>query len=245
MQLMTKQSKTSSKGSKIVPKAQNYQCTYCKKKFGKEETLITHICVKKRRFAEIHSPESRLGFRAFQRFFDLSTNSKTTKTATEFVDSQFYTEFIKFGIHIATLKPVHPDKFIDFVIKNNVKIRDWTKDSIYYTYIEHLIKTEPAIGAIERSITEISKWTDKNRAVFSDFFSLVSPNEAAHMIQTGKISPWILYLSINGGNLLSQFTTDHTRVVGTMIEPSFWLKKFKQNSEDVEYIKSVLAGTNL
>lgn len=224
---------------------QNFECKYCKKKFHKEDTLIKHMCVKKRRHMEIETPSSRFGFRAFQRFYDITMAAKKPKTAQEFVDSDFYIDFVKFGNHIFNLKPVYPDKFIDFVITNSVKLKDWTKDFVYDTYIEDLVKKEPAEAATDRTITEIVEWTTANNAAFNEFFSRISANEAAYLIKTGKISPWVLYLSESGGLLTESFNDDHAKIVGPIIEPGFWMKKFKKQDEDVEYIRSVLEQAGL
>jgi len=224
---------------------QNYQCKFCETKFHKESTLATHMCVKKRRHMEIDTPGSRFGFRAFQRFYDFSMKTKKLKTTEDFINSQYYIEFVKFGHHLADLKPMYPDKFIDFVLIKGVKLKDWTKDDVYYIYIEELVKKEPAVSATERTITEIMNWSEKNGKPFNDFFNEVSANEAASMIKTGKISPWVLYLAGSGANLEAKFNEDHGKMIGDVIDPGFWMKKFKKADEDVEYIRSLLEQAGL
>lgn len=248
MHLMTKLLK---KSLKATPKEssksviQPFVCKYCEKKFHKENTLSTHLCVKKRRHMEIDTPASRFGFRTYQRFYELTMAAKKPKTVQEFIDSPYYIDFVKFGNHLANLKPVYPEKFIEFVIKNSVDLKNWTKDYVYYTYVEDLVKKEPAAAATDRTITEIIEWTTTNNVSFGKFFSHISANEAAHMIRSGKISPWVLYLSESGGSLMDSFTADHTPIIGDIIEPGLWMRKFKQNSDDVNYIKSLLVQAGL
>jgi hypothetical protein len=219
---------------------QNHQCKYCGNKFHKEITLATHMCVKKRRYVDKESPGPRLGLRVFQRFYDLTTQSKKVKTVDDFINSPYYIGFTKFGNHLASLKPLYIEKFIDFVILSGVGLKDWTKDAMYSAYVEDIIKKEPADGAIDRSITNIITWCEQNNSAFGDFFESVSANEAAYMIQTGKISPWALYLSESGGNLIDRFSEDHSKMIGDMIDPGFWMKRFKKSDEDVTYIRELL-----
>jgi hypothetical protein len=244
---MTKQLKKSLKATKESRKSviQNFECKYCGTKFHKEGTLTTHMCVKKRRHMEIDSQASRFGFRTFQRFYDITMASKKPKTIQEFIDSSYYIDFVKFGNHLANLKPVYPDKFIDFVLKNGVKLKDWTRDFVYDTYIEDLVKKEPADAAIERTLGEIIEWTTSNNTQFSAFFSDISANEAAHMIRTGKISPWVLYLCDSGGNLMAKFNDDHAKIIGNIIDASFWKKRFKNNEDDVDYTTALLGQAGL
>ena len=248
MHTMTKPLKKSLKAtlkgsSKVV--IQDFECKYCHKKFHKEQTLTTHMCVKKRRYMEIDTPASRFGLRTFQRFYDLTMTAKKPKTSQEFIESDFYIDFVKFGNHIANLRPVYPEKFIDFVIKNSVKLKDWTKDFVYDTYIIDLVQKEPAEAATERSIAEMIEWATLNNSEFSHFFNTISPNEAAHLIRTGKISPWVLYLCESGSILMDKFNEDHAKIIGSIIDPGFWMKKFKKQSDDVDYIRSILEQSGL
>jgi hypothetical protein len=189
---------------------------------------------------ESNSAGSRLGLRAFQRFYERNTQSKSVKTLDDFINSPYYIDFVKFGNHLALLKPVHIEKFIDFVITSGLKIKDWTKDGVYDLYIEDLIKREPAASATERTIAEIAEWCEENNIQFNSFFDKINANEAAYLIKTGKISPWVLYLSTGGENLISRFNEDHAKMIGHIIDPGFWMKKFKKSDDDVEYIRSIL-----
>lgn len=230
---------------KVNKMEQKFVCKYCSKKFHKEKTLITHMCVKKRRFMDFESTGPRLGFRAFQRFYELTTSSKNDKTIDDFINSDYYIAFVKFGNHLALLKPLYSDKFIDFVIKNAVPLDKWTKDHVYYAYINEIIKTEPAASATARTLEFIVKWCTDNTIEFSHFFSSIHPNEAAVFIQTGKISPWVIYLSVNGESLLKRFTDDHEKIIKDLIDASFWAKKFKKEIEEVKFIKNTLNEVGL
>lgn len=224
---------------------QKYECKFCKTKFHKEQTLITHMCVKKRRHMDSGLAGSRFGFLAYQRFYAISMGAKKPKTLDEFINSPYYIDFAKFGNHLALLKPVHMEQYIDFVIKNGVDLKDWTKDHVYDIYIEDLIKKEPATAAADRSITEIAEWCEKNKVPFNEFFQRITANEAAHIIRSGRLSPWILYLSLTGDALVQKFNEDHGRMIGKIIDPNFWMRKFKKAEDDMNYITEVMKAANL
>lgn len=229
----------------LKPMEQPFKCKYCGTKFHKESTLSTHMCVKKRRHMDINTAGSRFGFLTFRKFYDLTVNSKKSKTEQEFIDSPYYIDFVKFGNHLALLKPLYIEQFINFVIMNGIKLKDWTKDYVYNTYLEDLVKKEPATAALERSILSMSEWCDTNGTQFSSFFADISANEAAFMISTGKLSPWVLYLATSADSLMSRFSEDHAKMIGNIIEPAIWMKKFKTNPDDVEYVRSLLIEAGL
>lgn len=233
------------KASNLKKMEQNHVCKFCTKPFHKESTLATHMCVKKQRHMDLTSSGSRFGFRAFQRFFEINTHSKRIKTTTEFIESQYYIEFVKFGNYVAMLKPVHMEKFFDFVIRNGVKLKDWTAEYVYQAYIIDLTQKEPAGSATERTITNILEWCDENNTEFNNFFSSVSANEGSYLISTGKISPWVLYLCAGGEDLMCRFNADHAKMIGGVIDPGFWMQKFKKDPNEVDYIKNLLSQAGL
>jgi len=224
---------------------QKFDCKYCGKKFHRETTLATHMCVKKRRYLDSNTSGARYGLRTFQRFYILTTKTKKIKTQEEFIDSPYYIDFVKFGNHVAMLKPVNIEQYIDFVILSGLKIPKWITDPVYELYIENLVKTEPPSSAADRTISVIIEWSEKNNTPFTQFFSNISANEAAYLIQTGKISPWVLYLCKSAEDLQSRFTNDHDSMIKNMIDPGYWMRKFKKSDDDVEYIKGLLVQAGL
>lgn len=236
---MTKKLKLLSKRS------QDHVCPFCDKKFHEEKTAVLHICPKKRRKLEIDLPSSRIGFRVFQRFFELSYQCKTTKTVNEFINSNLYIEFVKFGHYLVDLNPPNIEKFIDFVIRQNFKMADWNKEVIYDKYIVDFVKKENPKAAIDRAILYMYEWSGKNNCHVGDFFKIVTANEASHMIKRGKLSPWMLYLSESGDNLMKSFNEDHAKIIKDIIDPDFWFKKFNEETDEVENISDLLKNTGL
>ena len=216
------------------------ECKFCKKSFKSEKTLVAHMCVKKRRNADKDTVGSRLGFRVFQRFYELYTNSKKPKTFDEFIHSKFYMDFVKFGRHIVAINPIDADKFVDYVLKNGIKMRDWTKDSTYETFLEEFVKKEPAQRATERTIIEMESWASENSNSFNNYFSEVGTIEAVYMIRSGRISPWVLYLSESSEKLMSSMTSEQLKMIERTADPDKWASIFENHMGDVRFVKSIL-----
>ena len=66
-----------------------FHCEFCKKDFSYEKSLINHMCEKKRRWLWRDERYIRLGFTAFQKFYELTLRSKKPKTYREFMDSLY------------------------------------------------------------------------------------------------------------------------------------------------------------
>lgn len=230
--------------AKMNSKADN-SCKFCSKVFTSERTLSSHMCVKKRRWTDKDTIGARLGFRVFQRFSELSTNSKKVKTDMDFINSPYYADFVKFGRYLVELDPVYPEKFIDFVIRNGVKLKDWTASYVYDAYMGEMTKTELPEAAVERTILEMSQWCDANIVQLSDFFKSISAVEATFKIRAGRISPWVLYLAESADFLMSRLSPEQGKIIHTAIDPSKWQVIFMLKKADVDFVQTVLKESGL
>lgn len=223
----------------------NYKCEHCNKTFSKEKTLVVHICEQKRRHLAKHEKHVQMGLLTYQRFYDLTQKAKAPKTFDEFAGSPYYTAFVKFGSFMINTAPIYPERFINFVIKSGVKLDHWCRDELYDQYIAELIKIEPADGAIQRTIQTMMDWADNNQAPWEHYFAYVNLNRATHDIKEGLISPWILLNSKEGKGMLQRMNDEQLAIVSPVIDPQFWMKRFKTLPADTELVKDVIKEANI
>ena len=217
----------------------NYKCGYCNKEFAREKTLAVHVCEPKRRHLSKNEKHVQLALLTYQRFYELS-QKQSNKTFDDFASSPYYNAFVKFGSFMSNANPIYPEKFIDFVIKSGVKLDHWCRDELYDTYLQELLKIEPADGAIQRTIKTMMDWADDKDAPWNHYFNYVNLNRATHDIKEGKISPWILLQSKSGKNMLQKLNDEQLEIITPIIDPTFWIKRFKSLPADVELVKDVV-----
>ena len=82
-----------------------------------------------------------MGLQAYLRFYESSQGGQK-KTYGDFVNSQYYNAFVKFGKHIIDIKAINPSAFIDYVLKNNIKLDKFCKDENYQNYLEQHLRIE-------------------------------------------------------------------------------------------------------
>lgn len=216
-------------------------CKWCDKSFSSERTLSAHMCVKKRRWADKDLTHIRLGFRVFQMFYELNTTASKTKTQEDFIRSQYYEGFTKFGRSCLVNEYLNPEKFAEWLIKNGKKLADWSKDKLYDEYLLEYVKKEPGMKALERTIMYLSKWSEDSNEDWNKYFDKVTTPRAVHDLRAAKVSPWILYLSDTGGNLLERFSDEQVKMIEHIIDAKFWMKVFANNKEEVREIKETCA----
>jgi hypothetical protein len=211
----------------------------------KEGTLMVHICEQKRRALAKSEKHVVVGYDAFNKFFKMSQNAKGDKTYEEFCKSPYYNAFVKFGSFVANVNPLYPDKFIDYVVTSGVKLDHWCRDELYDKYVVDLIRKEQVETALERSISHMIAWGEANNASWNHYFLYVSSSRASYDIKDGKISPWVILNSKNGKDMLRKFDDSQLNAISSMIDPPFWVSKFKRLPADVELVKQVVKESNL
>ena len=214
-------------------------CKWCEKSFRTERTLSAHMCPRKRRWAVKDMTHVRLAHRTFQIFYEINTNSTKPKTQEDFIRSQYYEGFTKFGRSCILNEYMEPEKFAEWLIREGKKLQDWCKDKIYDEYLLEFVKKEPGMRALERTIKYLAEWSVENECDWQEYFRIVSASRAVHDIRSARVSPWVLHLSESGVELLGRMTNEQVEMVKPLINVEFWVRVFIKNKEETDEVESM------
>tara|TARA_Y200000002_G_scaffold378909_1_gene387178 strand:+ start:1030 stop:1719 length:690 start_codon:yes stop_codon:yes gene_type:complete len=222
-----------------------YVCEYCGAGFTREKTLAVHMCQPKRRALQKNEKRVQLGLYAFNQFYKLSAGSKKEKTYEEFCKSPYYNAFVKFGSFVSNVRPLYPERYVDYVVTSGVKLDHWCREEMYEKYAIELIKKEGVETALERSVMTMMEWADENNSLWNHYFKYVTLNRAVYHIKDGKISPWLLLNCNTGKDMLSKFNDEQLQIVYNVMDPAHWAMRFKRHIADVALVKEVVKESNL
>ena len=214
----------------------------------KEASLINHSCEKKRRWHQRDEPHARLAFIAWSRFYELNSFGKKKEfknNQRNFIDSQYYRGFVRFGRHMRDLNAVEPAKFIDYVIKNNLPIDKWTHDFVYEQYIRELTRQETAEEALERNIMLMNEWSMQSGESWNEFFKKVNTNQAVAWLRSGRISPWLLYNVDSAVDFFERCTPEQLGMIKEYAPPGPWKIKFNKNNDSCDFIRTTLRNNGM
>jgi hypothetical protein len=230
-----------------VEQMTDYVCNFCKRNFKKEISLINHSCEKKRRWFSKDEPHIRIAFLAWTRFYELNSymNKKDETTFESFINSRYYTAFVKFGKQIHNLNAIEPQKFIDYVIKNNIPIDKWAHDFVYEQYVIQLVRQESAESALERNIKLMNDWSSQNGEQWYNFFRKVNTNQAVAWIMNGKISPWVLYNVDSAIDFFERCNPEQVALIKKHAPPGPWKIKFNKNQDSCKFIRTTLKESGM
>jgi hypothetical protein len=225
----------------------SFKCKYCGKEYRKESTLTAHLCENKRRWQQEKEVGVQFGLQAYLRFFELTQGSAKLKSYADFVDSPYYSAFVKFGRYMIAIRAVNPRAFIEYVIKENKKLDHWTHEKVYLEYLHAYMKKEAVSDALERALTEMQDYADeiKMLASFNDYFRYGNSNRICHHISNGRISPWIVFNCTSGVAFLEALTEEQIAMILPWIDPEYWQRKFQDYVADTEWVKQILKEAKL
>ena len=220
-------------------------CKWCDKSFRTERTLAAHMCPRKRRWADRDMTHVRLAYRTFQMFYEMNTNSSKPKTMEDFIRSQYYEGFTKFGRSCIRNEYMDPEKFAEWLIRNGKKLQDWNKDKMYNDYLLEFVKKEPGMRALERTITYFATWAEENDTDFNEYFRTVSTPRAVHDIRSARVSPWVIHLSESGVELLGRMSNEQIVMIKPLIDTEFWVKVFMKSKEETDEVEAMCTQAGL
>lgn len=218
-----------------------FSCEFCNRIFVKESTIFTHVCEQKRRYKEKERPGNRLGHQAFIQFYKTNTASKKVKTYEDFMKSQYYTAFVKFGNYCVDANVLNPPRYIDWLLKNNYPIDgSWISDKTYSLFLTQYLREEDPYDAIARSIETTIALAEKEQIQGKDYLRYGNSNRICYAITTGKISPWLLYQSDSGKEFLDNLDETQVKMIFDYINPQLWAVKFKRDISKIKEIQELL-----
>jgi hypothetical protein len=221
-----------------------YSCEFCKREFVRERTLFSHLCEYKQRWLDRDYAGNRLGFQSWLQFYTKHSNSKTkNKTYEEFIKNPYYILFVKFGNYCVDVNVLNPSRYIDWLLKDNIKIDNWTSDQVYTKYLCEYLRVEDPFDALERSVNHCGLLGTSENIQPNDVLRYGNPNRICHSITTGKISPWMLYCSDSGSRFLETLNQDHAKIIIDYINPEQWALKFHREPELKQQITETLKQT--
>ena len=220
-------------------------CKWCDKSFRTERTLAAHMCPRKRRWADRDMTHVRLAYRTFQMFYEMNTNSSKPKTMEDFIRSQYYEGFTKFGRSCIRNEYMNPEKFAEWLIREGKKLQDWNKDKMYNDYLLEFVKKEPGMRALERTITYFATWAEENDTDFNQYFRTVSTPRAVHDIRSARVSPWVIHLSESGVELLGRMSNEQIVMIKPLIDTEFWVRVFMKSKEETDEVEAMCGQAGL
>jgi hypothetical protein len=221
-------------------KTEEFICKFCQRQFRRHKTLTAHVCEKKRRHQMRTDPAVMLGLQAYLKFYNTMMASSKARTYDDFADSSYYRAFVKFGNYLRSINAISPQRYIEWIIKRNIKLDHWCHDVHYETFLQEHLRREAVQDAMARTVECAEGWAKDNNSQFNQIFLYGNPNKIVFWITQGRISPWTLYNCASGVEFVEKLNAEQMSIVYKWIDPQFWSQRFRDYPSDQRWCQQIL-----
>ena len=173
--------------------SQTFKCKYCEREFRKETTLEVHVCEQKRRYQTKDDPATRIAFRNYIEFYEMTQGSAKNKTFDDFATSAYYRAFVKFGNYCVNARVVAPTRFAEWLLKHNKRIDYWGSDKLYEEFLRDYVYRENATDALTRALETSVDWAEETDNPTEHFLRYGNTNKICHYVTTGRVTGWTIF----------------------------------------------------
>lgn len=239
--------KNMARQSKI--KEPTYKCRFCDKVYKKEETIITHKCIKRDRYNERDSRHMREAFRLYLQFMQVQKLSmkKDVEPLMHFIKSSYFNDFYNFATYILNNDILNKEQFITNIFTSGKPVYEWCTHKTLEEWVLKCVRDEHPRRGVERSIPALLEWSEQTGHDWNKFFDYASVECAILWLECGKISPWLIYIAPpeSGNKLLNRFSDSELEYALKFIDPTYFQIKQIKYSKDCNEIRILLKEAGL
>lgn len=223
----------------MISAIKKHHCEFCEREFLRESTVLKHLCETKRRWTDRDKHGNRIGYSCWVQFLNKTSNKKK-KEYMDFAKSAYYTAFVKFGNYCVDAQVLNVGRYVDWLLKNQISIDTWNRDSVYTKFIIDHLKNEDPLDAIARSIETTVLLAQDDKIQTKDVFRYGNRNKICYEITKGKISPWMLFHSESGLHFIENLDNTQQKMILDYINPEQWAIKFNKSKNMISEVKELL-----
>ena len=222
-----------------------YTCDYCLKDFKQLHRFEQHRCKQMIRAEQMRTPTGLAGLGYFQEWMRIKRKCKADGKMFEV--SKHFEQFINFTTFVQQVGLSEPKYFISWCAKRDFTPDMWTSSEVYGLYLEHLdaldsTDVDARLKSSQRMLTKLANALDCD---IEDVFNKLHPSDITLLLQTRKLSPWILLRSKKFMNFLGNCSEEEQQVIENLIRPEYWQKRIKQDKAAVEKAVKLVKELNL
>lgn len=219
-----------------------HQCEYCSATFVNERNLLKHSCKYKERFRYI--TKKKRGIAMYAKYLHwLKKSGKSTRYVDQhtFIHSTQYNHFDRF-LQFASEKGIPDiDLYIEVMIKKDLPPQHWIRDDVlkfFLDYYDHEINPKVHIS---KSVDTLFRLSDAIGCETGDIFNELDNKTILILLQSRKLSPWLLLNSDKFREYLRYRASAKERdYIQQYINPLKWKKIMKKNTKLLKDIQLIL-----
>lgn len=220
-----------------------YECEYCGQKFKQEGRFLKHYCKERKKVEESKSAIGKSAYLIYSQWIKTKGGVANQKS---FLGSRYFNTFIRVAKYLKEIDIADVDTFVRFVTEKRYMPSVWTSNDVYIPYIQYMDASVPPLKHATISSKTIMAVADEKEIPTSEFFEHVTGSEVIHLLQTRKLSPWLLYFSNKFKTFYNdKLNGDEKIIINTFLNGELWKERFEKHKRVIPKIKHFVEGLDL
>ena len=182
----------------------------------------------------------QLGLKFFNDWYKLAMGQSKTKDYKTFMKSKYYGAFVRFGLYVLETRVLAPERYLEWLVGQQIPVDRWCKDSSYNKYLTEQNKKETAERALERYVIHAEKWSQVKGYHWTDYWQHAGQNRILFDIKMGKISPWIILGYEPARQVIEGYPDAVLNEIADTLDLGYWNRKLELNKPTVSWIQEIL-----
>lgn len=207
-----------------------FRCIHCEKPFIRESWYRRHMCKKKEKFSRATNLDQIKALKLFNSWRRQSGFAKRGKDVdmSAFQKSPYAKLFLDLVEWTNANWTVTAFKYLGWLIQHNVPAHNWCTDRSLKNFREFSVTHDDHMRQTENTFHFIRDYCATKDWAINEFFRKIGLGDAMHLIETYKISPWVL-LGFDAAvlGLMDRFDHEQTLTLDERISLSYWLEQIE------------------
>lgn len=212
-----------------------YECKFCHTSFVYEDRFLNHKCKQMQRHEEFQTPLGQAAWIYYQEW--MKAYQRMVPRTSSFLQSKFYTSFIKFATFVKQVNMPDTKLFIRLMKQRDLSPTLWTNDAVYTLYLEVVDKQRTPLQHAKTSIDKLYEFADEYHCNISEVFDHIQPAQIIQSLRQRQLSPWILLCSKKFMLFFSNMSHEERIIIETIVRPTTWSQRFKDHPKEHQTMK--------
>lgn len=230
--------------NKYRPREAHFTCKWCHKQFVREQYYLAHECKQMKRDKEAKSVKGQAALSYYQHWFRAQRRSIPRPEA--FVESSKFRTLMNFVDYVNKVGMQYPEKFIWLMVEKKLDPIFWTSKEAYAMYLDFVDVDQDPMEQVASSVDTLANIAEQHDVDVSEVFNVIAPAEVLSLLETRKVSPWLLILSKKFHQMCaSKASTEQQAIFETLIRPTVWTQKLAKHPNLVKSIRTIVKEMNI
>lgn len=170
-------------------------CPHCKKTLSSETYFLNHHCKKKERAELIQGVVGKRAYVIYATW--LQKNKFSVPTISTFIDSRYFSAFIKFAEFASKVGLTSVDVYIDTMLELDYPPAMWRRNEAYIAYLDKIDNLD-LTTLLDNSLSSLIKLLEKYEIEndnFDELFVHLGHKKLTRLFIKRELSPFLFFVS--------------------------------------------------